>query len=317
MTTIDRAAAAYTCIIRGQPPVLLICSATSETLSKCSQELVRVLRRTGVRTEFHTPGGPERLLQATNRLLAEVPLDASLTNAVAAPPHVLVVDEAETLAEPETAALRRLVQGLRGGCFRVVLLVRRPRSSLQGMPLAEIADLTMVWDADAPETIDPTTEEMSPVEAVMPTPVSAPTAVIPDVLAELARERAAARGFDVTSSQRRRMAPVLIAIAVIGCLVAGIVLNDVSSGPVRSGPVAYDCGLHADRDSVDVLLSRIDRETPTRVSAESGRLRLQVGPFTAESAADAARLQVWQLGACRIEPTAYRDSDESVQEFGG
>ena len=58
-------------------------------------------------------------------------------------------------------------------------------------------------------------------------------------------------------------------------------------------------------------------QTPTRVSAESGRLRLQVGPFTAESAADAARLQVWQLGACRIEPTAYRDIAESVQEFGG
>jgi hypothetical protein len=304
---------------------LLICASSGEELSACSREFVRGMRRDGARTEFHTPCDPESLLQATNRLLAEVPLDPSLADAARTPPHILVIDEAESLADAETAALRRIVRGLRGSCFRVVMLVKGPRTALQGMPLSELMDLVMVWETDSPEVVDARGEAGSSPSAVPDHPddglpyadLPEPVRPIPDVLAELARERAEMRGFDVTAPGRWRASPTMIVIAVMGCLLAGFAMNGGLTGGATPGPVAYDCGLHPDRESVDVLLARIDRATPTRVTAESGRLRLRVGPFSSGPAAQAARAQVWPLGACRIEPTAFETAIEPDRRSGG
>ena len=303
MTEIDRLGAAQACLRDGTPPLLMICSSSGDALSASARELVRAVRREGVRVEFHTPGDPEALLQAVNRLLADVPFDRSLTHAGSAPPHILVVDEGETLAESETASLRRMVQGLRGSCFRVVVLVRRLPAAMKGLPVAEIVDLAMVWDvddraagsdaADAFPILVPTAEE--PL-------VASPDTPIPDVLAELARERAESRGFDVTLPSRWSMSPVKVVMALIVFLTTGIAVEMHMAEDATTGPAVYDCGLHADREAIDVLLARIDRTLPTRIVAESGRLRLQVGPFESRSAADSARAQVWRLGACRVVP---------------
>lgn len=325
MTKSERLAAAHACVTAGAPPILLICASSGEELSACSREFVRGMRRDGARTEFHTPGDPEGLLQATNRLLAEVPLEPSLTDAARTPPHILVIDEAESLADAETAALRRIVQGLRGSCFRVVMLVKRPRSALQGMPLSELIDLVMVWEADGPEVVDvpdeagssPTAMSDDPDDGLPAAHLLEPIRPIPDVLAELARERAEIRGFDVTAPGRWKVSPITIVVAVMGCLLAGFALEDGLTGGASPGPVAYDCGLHPDRESVEVLLARIDRATPTRVTEESGRFRLHVGPLSSRPAAQAARAQVWPLGACRIEPAAFKTAIEPDPRSGG
>lgn len=318
MTEMDRVGAAQACLRDGNPPLLLVCSGSADALSISARELVRGLRREGARVEFHTPGEPEALLQAINRLLADVPLDRSLTNAGSAPPHILVVDEGETLAEPETATLRRMVQGLRGSCFRAVVLVRRPPATMEGLPVAEIIDLAMVWDVDGRDPGPGAAAALPiPVPTVEELHVARPDTPIPDVLAELARERAETRGFDVTLPRRWAMSPVKVVMAVIVFLTAGIAVEMYTTEDVATGPTVYDCGLHPDREAIDVLLARIDRTLPTQIVAESGRLRLQVGPFDSRPAADAARAQVWRLGACRVVPEAYHKAVTPDRAFGG
>jgi hypothetical protein len=89
----------------------------------------------------------------------------------------------------------------------------------------------------------------------------------------------------------------------------------MSSGETKT--LVYDCGSHPDRESIDVLLARIGRSTPTRVIAESDRFRLQLGPFPSQAAADIVREQAWVLGSCRVNPIAVRAVDSSPSKAGG
>lgn len=332
MTATDNATVARDCVQSGTPPILLICSAKSESLSNASRELVRDLRTDGARVEFHAPGDADALLQAANRLLAEIPLEALLGSTHYYPPHLLIIDDAESLSMAEATALRRLVQGLRGSAFRIMLLVRQSQSGLQRLPLSEITDIALIWAVDGLEEIEPVTSfvvESSPKIEEAPTVTAEPIAVkampparqasdpIPDVLAELARERGETRGFDIALPRRWMTTPVKVAFAVLAFIVAGYGVTTLFTGTPVNAPVVYDCGLHPDRESVDVLLTRIGRTTPTRVTTESGRFRLQVGPFASHSAAEAARTQVWRLGACRVEATVVRAAAAPTRKVGG
>ena len=206
----DKAGAARHSVMRGDPPIVLICSISIDVLSNCSRDFVRTLRSEGVRVEFHTPGNADGILQSANRLLEGIPLEGILSSTELFPPHLLIIDDAETMSAVETTALRRIVQGLRGSAFRVLLLAKRSRSEADRLPLADLNDLMMIWDADGVES---EVLEIKPVESTLPEieppkkpetsrkslskdPLDAP---IPDVLADLARERAETRGFDVTS----------------------------------------------------------------------------------------------------------------------
>jgi hypothetical protein len=142
-------------------------------------------------------------------------------------------------------------------------------------------------------------------------------APIPDVLADLARERAETRGFDVTFSRRWMSTPLKVAAAVIVVLLLGYGLTSGLMISKDSEPLVYDCGSHPDRESIDVLLARIGRSTPTRVTAESGRFRLQLGPFPSKSAAEAVREQAWLLGSCRVNPIALSAMESLARKAGG
>jgi hypothetical protein len=348
MTVLDKAAAARRSVMRGDPTVVLICSASAEVLSNRSREFVRTLRSDGARVEFHTPGHADALLQSTNRLLESIPLEAILSSTELFPPHLLIIDDAETLSGAEATALRRLVQGLRGSAFRVLLLAKRSRSEVDRLPLADLIDLMVIWDADKPES-EPIAAKRAPneppkVEPVKVEPIKVeppkaestqaePTkktskstaksstdevaAPIPDVLADLARERAETRGFDVTFSRRWMSTPLKVAAAVIVVLLLGYGLTSGLMISKDSEPLVYDCGSHPDRESIDVLLARIGRSTPTRVTAESGRFRLQLGPFPSKSAAEAVREQAWLLGSCRVNPIALSAMESLARKAGG
>jgi hypothetical protein len=348
MTVLDKAAAARRSVMRGDPTVVLICSASAEVLSNRSREFVRTLRSDGARVEFHTPGHADALLQSTNRLLESIPLEAILSSTELFPPHLLIIDDAETLSGAEATALRRLVQGLRGSAFRVLLLAKRSRSEVDRLPLADLIDLMVIWDADKPES-EPIAAKRAPneppkVEPVKVEPIKVeppkaestqaePTkktskstaksstdevaAPIPDVLADLARERAETRGFDVTFSRRWMSTPLKVAAAVIVVLLLGYGLTSGLMISKDSEPLVYDCGSHPDRESIDVLLARIGRSTPTRVTAELGRFRLQLGPFPSKSAAEAVREQAWLLGSCRVNPIALSAMESLARKAGG
>jgi len=337
MTATDNAAVARECVLSGTPPLLLLCSASSESLSASARDFVRDLRQGGARVEFHAPGDAESLLQSANRLLAEIPLESLLASGKQNPPHLLIIDDAESLSSVEAASLRRIVQGLRGSPFRTLLLARCTRAGLQRLPISEVTDLAMIWDIDGlgESEIELSADMDAPVIPSVPMPppvvtpavatptvatpkVAAPTAAaIPDVLAELARERAETRGFDVTSPRRWLTMPVKAVAAVVAVLLIGYAVQSAFLTPSKSSSLVYDCGLHGDRESVDVLIARIGRTTPTRVTNEAGRFRLQVGPFASESAAAAARTQVWRLGACRVEPAVARAAVAPKRKTGG
>ena len=311
MTSTPDLFAAQACVLSGEPPVLVICSVSADSLTSYSREFVRELRSKGARVEFHAPGEADAILQSVNRLLTDIPLESMLSSTKRYPPHLLIVDDAEKLSMVEASALRRVVQGLRGSAFRTVLLVKQLSSGLRRLPVAELADLSRVWDVDGPPEIEESAvdeveqEVVSPSVSMMPLVSSSDTAM-PDVLTELARERAETRGFDVTLSRRWMTAPLKAAGAVIALLLVGYGVQALLISPAKAAPLVYDCGLHADRASVDVLLGRIGRTTPTTVTKESGRFRLRVGPFTSEFAASAAGVQVWRLGACRLQPISMR-----------
>lgn len=318
-------------VTSGEHSVLIIRATTADLLSSASRALVRDLRAAGGRTEFHAPGDADTLLQSANRLLADIPLESILTSATGHPPHLLVIDEAEGLSAIESSSLRRIAIGLQGSAFRVLLLVRHPAASLRHLPLGELADIAMVWDLD---DVERKAEEplvgaelarearSAPTKTQPPAPRAdkvAPNsdARLRDVLAELAKERAATRGFDVTTPRKLLSTPVKAIIAVSVMLLAGYALYDFWLRDTQIGPFVYDCGLHADREQVDILLSQIGRSAPTRVIDEDGKYRVQVGPFSGRTAAEAARQLVWRLGACRVEPVVARTNKSSTAKSGG
>ena len=324
----DKAGAARHSVMRGDPPIVLICSASVDVLSNYSRDFVRTLRGEGVRVEFHTPGNAEGILQSTNRLLEGIPLEGILSSTELFPPHLLIIDDAETMSAAETTALRRIVQGLRGSAFRVLLLAKRSRSEAERLPLADLNDLMMIWDADGVESealdikpvesnlpeIEPPKKPETSRKSLSKDPLDAP---IPDVLADLARERAETRGFDVTFSRRWISRPLTIAAVVATLIFSGYLLTSGLTASGTTEPVVYDCGSHPDRESIDVLLARIGRSTPTRVTAESGRLRLQLGPFPSEEAAEVVREQAWLIGACRVNPITVRALESLTRKAGG
>lgn len=331
MTVTENAAQARECVVSGTPPLLMICSNSAASLSASSREFVRELRSGGARVEFHAPGDAEALLQSTNRLLADIPLEALLESAARYPPHLLIIDDAESLSAAEAASLRRIVHGLRGSSLRTVLLARSTRAGLQHLPISEVTDLAMIWDLDGavlseaqspPVFAEPIIAAVSLPEPTREDAPKAPESMcadepMPDVLAELARERAETRGFDVTMSRRWMATPVKVAMAVVALILVGYAVQTILMGPPKSAPLVYDCGLHADRESIDVLIARIGRTTPMQVTTEGGRFRLQVGPFASESAAASVRAQVWLLGACRVEPIVARSITAPPRKVGG
>jgi hypothetical protein len=314
----------------GVSPILVTTSASSQTLSMSSRDLVRDLRSAGTRVEFHTPGEAGALLQAVNRLLADIPLESLGKSAEAEPPRLLIIDDAEGLSIAEIASLKRIANGLRGSALRILLLVKTDASQLVLLPLTDLAELATLWDLDAsdedpsdkeelaPGPILDTTERPPPAVAVeLPSSRSAVDTPIPDVLTELARERAAALGFDATSRTSSMRSIVTATFAAMGVLLAVFLIYDAMTERRQAPPKTFDCGLHPDRESVDVLLARIPRATPTRVVTEGERLRLLVGPFPDAAAADVVRAQLWRMGSCSPKPVVPPVAVSNTRKMGG
>ena len=321
---------AVSAVMAGVSPVLVATSASSQTLSMSSRDLVRDLRSAGTRVEFHTPGEAGALLQAVNRLLADIPLESIGKSAEAEPPRLLIVDDAEGLSIAETASLKRIANGLRGSALRILLLVKTDASQLVLLPLTDLAELATLWDLDAsdedasddeeptPSPIKDTTESPPPAVAVeLPSSRSAVDTPIPDVLTELARERAAALGVDATTRTSSMRSIVTATVAAMGVLLVVFFIYDAMTERRQAPPKTFDCGLHPDRESVDVLLARIPRATPTRVVTEGERLRLLVGPFPDAAAADVVRAQLWRMGSCSPKPVVPPVAVSNTRKMGG
>lgn len=327
----------------GEPPLMIICSNSVESLSTNARELVRELRAAGARAEFHSPDGADTILQSSNRLLADIPLDALMSKEEQAVLRLLVVDNGERLSDAETASLARVANGLRGSALRVVVLVRHAPERLGDLPVARLGDLSVIWGLDpsprmsssalpslkvpAAVSTDPAlTDQITPERAAPKT--SAPNIVvgkakpaepaeIRDVLVELARERADGRSVNVTARARQFLLWIA-GVVVIGIVTAVIAVNlQWRADSTEKQRFVFDCGLHPDQESAETLMSRLGRSVPTRVRKQSGGYRLEVGPFEGRTAADMARPQVWRLGACRASPVAVRDERSVSTRSGG
>ena len=321
---------AVSVVMAGVSPVLVATSASSEALSMSSRDLVRDLRSAGTRVEFHTPGEAGALLQAVNRLLADIPLESLGKSAEAEPPRLLIIDDAEGLSIAEIASLKRIANGLRGSALRILLLVKTDASQLVLLPLTDLAELATLWDLDASDEdasdeeetvpgpiLDTTERQPAPVAVNPPAIGPASDTPIPDVLTELARERAAALGFDATSRTSSMRSIVTATLVAMGVLLVVFFIYDAMTERRQTSPKTFDCGLHPDRESVDVLLARIPRATPTRVVTEGERLRLLVGPFPDAAAADVVRAQLWRMGSCNPKPVAPPVAVSNTRKMGG
>ena len=322
---------ALSVVMAGASPILMTTSASSRTLTTSSRELVRSLRKVGIRTEFYVPGEAGALLQAVNRLLADIPLESFGKTAEVEPPRLLIIDDAEGLSLNEAAALKRIVNGLRGSALRVLLLVKTSASQIVLLPLADIAELAVLWDLDATNddatndeepTLAPTTDTSESLHtplSIDPSTIS-PVAdlPIPDVLTELARERAAALGIDAKSRSASTVSIIKATLMAMAALLAGFFIYEMMAEQRNAPSRTFDCGLHPDREAVDVLLARVPRATPTRILSEDGRLRLLIGPFPDAAAAGVVQAQLWRVGSCRPKPVVIPMAiSNSEKKLGG
>jgi hypothetical protein len=329
---------------QGGAPLLIVAAASAEVLSTNARELVRELRTAGARTEFHEPGEGDTVVQSTNRLLADIPIDALMSRTEQIAPRLLVIDNAERMSEAEAASLGRLINGLFGSALRVIALVRHTPKRLVDLPIGNLGSLAVVWN------LEPTTLDVADAAAAGAMEASSASSVIDvlkdirvapreepqtmpkstvasrrsdsgeirDVLIELSKERAERRSFDVTVRSRRLLPILALLGAAIAVLVGFIALRSwLSDEDGVARQYVYDCGVHPDRESADTLLARLDRTVPTRVREQVGGYRVEVGPFAGKTAAEAMRPQIWRLGACRANPTVMRAEAVKPVRRGG
>ena len=318
-------------LLSGKPSVLILCATSASLLSKHSREVIRSFRADGVRTEFHAPDDSDTVLKSANRLLADMPLEQLYEGAAQQAVRILVIDDGERLAEPEVGSLRRLVEGLRGTALRVVVLAKHAGSRLSELPIAGLGERAVVWDLESPIGQLQRLEQITGADSrrAMPTQQgfsdqrrarnddSADLSDAQEILAELARERSDAGAVVHVGSRRTRgiwIAMLGVVIVLLGTL--GVVrwMTDQKAAALL---MVYDCGLQPDRESVQTLIDQLGQGIPTRVSEQLGRFRLEAGPFKGKAAADAARAQIWRIGACHVAPIIVSAATDVPRGNGG
>jgi len=316
----------------GGAPVLIISASSPELLSNSTRELVREMRTAGARTEFHAPGAGDTIVQSTNRLLADIPIEKLTSRTEQAAPRLLVIDNGERLTEAETSSLGRIVNGLFGSALRVVAIVNDTPKRLSQLPIGNLGSLAVVWNLEsiASDVIDSPApsevlkeiratgwEKVSKASTPKVARSQADSDDIRDVLIELSKERAGNRSVDVTV-RGRRVLPLVASLGAIAVLAAAVTLKPwLDTDRVDTRQYVFDCGLHPDRESTDTLLARLDRKVPTRVREQTGGYRLEVGPFEGQGVAETMRQQIWRLGACRVSPTVVRAETVKAIPRGG
>ena len=316
----------------GLPEGLVIAGPDADALATASRDLVRRLRTDNGQVEFYEPGGTEGLLQATNRLLQDIPLEQLSSSRVSDGMRLLLVLNAEAMGREEAATIRRLAGALRGSALRILLFARLGTVIELHPTLAEFAEAGTCWLLDektarrvevagidevavamppatpppaaAPATSGQTSPPVPPI-VVPPKPVVAAVAKPQDdvdILMQLADERARARGL---TNSRRTYSRLFWAMSSLAALVvmAGVgyaVWDDSAERP--TGPQLFDCGIHEDPELVRVLQKKLGADVPTKVVDQGGTFHLYVGPTTDAASVERLRAKVWNVGACKVEP---------------
>jgi hypothetical protein len=311
---------------------LVIAGPDADALATASRDLVRRLRTDNGQVEFYEPGGTEGLLQATNRLLQDIPLEQLSSSRVSDGMRLLLVLNAEAMGREEAATIRRLAGALRGSALRILLFARLGTVIELHPTLAEFAEAGTCWLLDektarrvevagidevavamppatpppaaAPATSGQNSPPVPPI-VVPPKPVVAAVAKPQDdvdILMQLADERARARGL---TNSRRTYSRLFWAMSSLAALVvmAGVgyaVWDDSAERP--TGPQLFDCGIHEDPELVRVLQKKLGADVPTKVVDQGGTFHLYVGPTTDAASVERLRAKVWNVGACKVEP---------------
>lgn len=130
------------------PETLLVCAKSAETLSRVTVHLVRRLRGSQGRIEFHQPSSPEAMLQAVNRLMQDIPIDQLTATQPGDGCRMLIVERGEEAREDEVLALRRLAAALRGSAFQLVVLAKTTVAPVDHPTLWHLAPQAGVWLVD-------------------------------------------------------------------------------------------------------------------------------------------------------------------------
>lgn len=323
----------------GLPEGLVVAGPDADALATASRDLVRRLRSANGQVEFYEPGGTEGLLQATNRLLQDIPLEQLSSSSAADGMRLLLVLNAEAMGREEAATIRRLASALRGSALRILLFARIGTLIELHPSLADFVEGGTCWLLDeksarrvevagTPEEPElpfaaPPLVSAANVGRAAPAIVPAATAAIPvappviapvapaaaksddevDILMQLADERARARG---ATHSRRTYTRLFWAMASLAALVvmAGIgyaVWQDSAERP--TGPTVFDCGVYEDRELVRVLQKKLGADVPVKVIDQGGSFHVVVGPMPDAASVERLRAKVWGVGACKVQPT--------------
>ena len=162
----------------GLPEGLVIAGPDADALATASRDLVRRLRTDNGQVEFYEPGGTEGLLQATNRLLQDIPLEQLSSSRVSDGMRLLLVLNAEAMGREEAATIRRLAGALRGSALRILLFARLGTVIELHPTLAEFAEAGTCWLLDEKTARRVEVAGIDEVAVAMP-PATPPPAAAP------------------------------------------------------------------------------------------------------------------------------------------
>jgi hypothetical protein len=202
------------------PEALIVCAQSPETLSRITVHLVRRLRGSQGRIEFHQPASPEAMLQAVNRLMQDIPIDALTSTRPGDGCRMLIVERGEEAGEDEILALRRLAAALRGSAFQLVVLAQTTVAPVDHPTLCHLAPQAAVWLVDFSVGFDRFESSSSIVSrreamqagvvAPSPAPSRAPASVSPPVLAPTPSKKSALQR---PPANNRELADILMQLA--------------------------------------------------------------------------------------------------------
>lgn len=199
------------------PEALIVCAQSPDTLSRITVHLVRRLRGSQGRIEFHQPASPEAMLQAVNRLMHDVPVDMLTSTRPGDGCRMLIVERGDEAREDEILALRRLASALRGSAFQLVVLAQTTVAPVDHPTLCHLAPQAATWLVDFAVGFDRFETSSSVVSrreamqaAIVPPPTPAPPAPAPPTLAPPAP---VARRAPPKPTNNRELADVLMQLA--------------------------------------------------------------------------------------------------------
>jgi hypothetical protein len=308
-----------------RPAIIVTCAANSALVSEAGKNLSRALRTPESLIEFYDPSGITALLEAISRLVLDLDVTALGADYGANPrSRILMINAAEDLSNDEVDALLRLIGGLKGIPFYVLLLAHTP-DGLAGEPtLRRLQQKAFFWQVDG---------EWNSSKQVHIGSTDAPSAASDETSDSLLEDHSSQDDAKITTKKFALVAMILITLLFVGGggwlwqqhrsemiewyakliappppkVLPALPVDAASqakqqiSGATGQGSYVLSCGQYHDQAQLDVVDAKVKKLSPTRRVTHDGIIELFAGGYASIDEAQKAITALLPIGPCRTE----------------